>query len=531
MRPATIESSTSRSSRGSGWFATRVGVRYNLNVSVTAKICDSSSRSGYLRSCRSFVVAAWIVGGLADDGERCQAADFFVATPTQIAAALSKVQPGDTVIMRNGKWQEADILFDPQGTAKLPITLRAETPGKVVISGESRLRIGGKHLIVDGLFFRKAFNDDHLIVFRKDSKQLAEHCRLTNCAIVDCNVPDAADESRWISLYGRHNRIDHCWIEGKRTKGTTVAVFLSEQPAHHRIDRNHFGPRPDLGKNGGETIRVGDSNTASTSARVVVENNLFEACSGEAEIISSKSCDNIYRWNTFLRSSGALTLRHGHRCTVSANFFLGEKARGTGGVRIIGRGHRVVNNYFADLEGDDQRAALSIMKGLEDSPDDGYEPVNGAIVAFNTFVNCKQTIVVGLTDEDADLNVTPQNCTIANNLIVSRRPAIDLRAAPRGFVWQGNLLYSPSDERPRIAGIALLDKMPLVKDEAGLWRPTLSSPAIDAAIGDYPWIKSDIDGQPRDDTYDVGCDELAPASAKNRPLQQVDVGPGWKRSP
>jgi len=58
------------------------------------------------------------------------------------------------------------------------------------------------------------------------------------------------------------------------------------------------------------------------NSRAVVESNLFDRCDGELEIISSKSCENVYRHNTFLDCAGMLTLRHGNRCTVEGNFFI-----------------------------------------------------------------------------------------------------------------------------------------------------------------------------------------------------------------
>ena len=453
------------------------------------------------------------------------ARNFRAADAEEIDSSVSQAEPGDTITLKDGEWRDVDILFDAHGTAEQPITLRAETPGKVIISGKSRLRIAADHLIVDGLFFKQAYDDDNLIAFRKNSERLASHCRLTNCAIVDCNAPDAKNESRWIAIYGQHNRLDHCWIEGKLTKGTTVAVVLDDGPAQHRIDHNYFGPRPRLGQNGGETIRVGDSKTAFLSARVIVEQNVFERCDGESEIISNKSCDNVYRHNTFLRSSGALTLRHGHRATVEGNFFLGQKARGTGGVRIIGEGHRVVNNYFADLEGDDSRAALSIMQGIENSPAAGYQPVKGALVAFNTFVDCKQTIVVGLGDGYSEARVPPEGCTLANNLIVSRRPAIDLRCEPIDFVWRTNLVESAAAV-PELAGVSKVDDLRLELDPSDLWRPTQQSAAIGAATPIH-WIEHDIDGHRRKPPQDVGCDELIDAPP-HVPLTPDDVGPKWK---
>jgi poly(beta-D-mannuronate) lyase len=82
-----------------------------------------------------------------------------------------------------------------------------------------------------------------------------------------------------------------------------------------------------------------------------VERNLFEECNGETEIISSKSCGNTYRYNTFRKCQGTLTLRHGNRCLVEGNFFFGEGVSSTGGIRVIGEDHRMQNNYLTGLKG------------------------------------------------------------------------------------------------------------------------------------------------------------------------------------
>ncbi|HEX8203473.1 MAG TPA: polysaccharide lyase 6 family protein [Isosphaeraceae bacterium] len=457
------------------------------------------------------------------------AADHPVATTAEIARVLKGVRPGDTISLRDGTWRDAEILFEADGTPQRPITLRARTPGGVILSGRSNLRIAGRHLVVAGLCFHRADHRTDLIAFRRDSKRLASHCRLTNCAVVDCNAPDGSSETRWVSLYGDHNRVDHCAIRGKTTRGATLVVWLAGGPAEHRIDHNHFGPRPELKRNGGETIRVGDSKTSLSDARVVVESNCFEACNGEAEVISNKSCANVYRFNTFRRCSGALTLRHGHRCVVEGNVFLGQAARGTGGVRIVGEDHVVINNYFADLEGDDARAALAIMNGQPDSPPDGYAPVKRAVVAFNTFVDCKETLVVGLTDEDAGNRVPPEDCTLANNLIVGRRgPLVDLRVPPVRFHWRGNLVGGRDPGVGGLAGDRLVES-PLGQEDGELRRPSPTSPVIGAAEGDDPLVRDDIDGQPRPARKDVGCDQVATVPVVRRPLHPADVGPSWSR--
>jgi len=136
------------------------------------------------------------------------ASEFPAANPTQLAAMLKRAQAGDSVVMTDGTWKDADIVFAAKGTASKPITLRAQRPGKVVLTGRSRLRIAGEHLVVDGLWFKDgSIKSGSVIEFRGDSKTLATHCRFTHCAITDYNPPDKKTDYKWVSLYGQSHRV------------------------------------------------------------------------------------------------------------------------------------------------------------------------------------------------------------------------------------------------------------------------------------------------------------------------------------
>ena len=179
--------------------------------------------------------------------------------------------------------------------------------------------------------------------------------------------------------------MDHCRFVGQNHSGCTVTVWLDGKPTHHRIDHNHLADRPadpDDG-NGFETMRLGTSKQGDTKAFVTVENNLFERCDGEIEIISNKSCDNVFRGNTFRACAGTLTLRHGHRATIANNVFLGEGKKGSGGVRIIGEGHQITGNYIADVD-DRASGAFSIAAGIPNTAANGYQQVKDVLIAHNT---------------------------------------------------------------------------------------------------------------------------------------------------
>jgi len=462
-----------------------------------------------------------------------------VAAVGDIDAALEQASPGDRIVMKNGLWANARIRFRAMGTADAPIRLSAETPGRVILTGSSSLSLGGSHLVVEGLLFQDtaptAEKAEAVISFRTDSRTQAQDCRVTDCAIIDFSPPDKKVDTRWVSLYGLRNRVDHCAFHNKTNLGTTLVVWLNKpaehQPNYHRIDHNYFGPRTPVGMNGAETIRIGDSATSMQVSRTTVESNYFYRCNGEGEIISNKSCENVYRGNTFVECEGALTLRHGNRSTVEGNFFLGNGARLTGGVRVIGEDQRVVNNYFADLAGDDSRSALTFMEGIKDSPLSGYFQVKNALVAFNTFVNNKHNFNFGEGAGRDRQTMPPVRCKVANNLVVGKTAPLVVVHDPAAEIrFEGNLMYGAELGIPPCPGIRQLDPR-LEKGSDGLWRPAPDSPALGAAEGSFFNVSEDMDGQKRTGKLDVGADQRSNEPIQCRPLTPKDVGPSWPTLP
>ena len=439
---------------------------------------------------------------------------------------MKKAQPGDVILLAKGNWPNVELLVAATGTAQSPITVRAEVPGKVIVSGKSRLRVSGHHVVVSGIRFHQAWHKSVILELRKDPRDLASDCAVTDCEFVDCVNPPGEDyKFKYLSIYGKRNIVQRCRFSGKTNRGTTLVVWLDDEGGQHKIRENHFGHRPELKSNGGETIRIGDSDSAHQDANCIVERNLFEQCDGETEIVSNKSCNNFYQHNVFLRCSGTLTLRHGHRCTVRQNLFLGEKARGTGGVRVIGSDHVVVNNRFERLEGSDYRSALVLMNGIPDSPANGYQPVQRALIAHNTFVDCKRSILVG-ADNDEKKQVPPTDCRFINNSISSRRgPMIDRESKAERTQWVGNLWHGDGKLGiDPIEGVARA-KSDLMKKPKARWQMFQESPLIGAAVAADGLPKIDFAGQVRDSAPDVGCDEWPVETAPW--IKDVRVGPSW----
>ncbi|WP_248723115.1 chondroitinase-B domain-containing protein [Seonamhaeicola sp. ML3] len=369
----------------------------------------------------------------------------------ELETAISKAQPGDVIALADGIWKDLQIKFIANGTEKQPITIKAETPGKVFVEGVSDLKFGGQYLIVDGLHYRNGYSpSEAVVIFRVDKETIGNHCTFTNSVIEDFNKMTRDDADRWIQFWGRHNTLSNCYIEGKTNRGPTIRVDLKGNEHinnYHQIINNHFGPRPPKGGASGETIQIGDSYSSMSPSYTLVANNLFEECNGEVEIISSKTNFNEFRNNVFYKSEGSLVTRHGNYCTIDGNYFIGDgENENIGGIRIINTGHWVTNNYFYNLKGKSFRSPLAVMNGIPKSPQNRYNQVTDVVVAYNTYINCDSPWQFGVGQNLAQKDVLP---------------ASEIRSArPLRTLVANNILYneigdnSPIVEHDKADGVA-----------------------------------------------------------------------------
>ncbi len=335
-------------------------------------------------------------------------------TSSQLSELKTKLngqlKAGDVVYLEDGTYTNLQVTFTGAGTEANPITLKARNEGKAILTGKLNLKIGGTYTIVNGLVFKdgQAASGD-IIEFRTSSSSFANNCRLTNCVIDNCNNPDekyrnSTDNSeRWVMLYGKNNRVDHCYFVNKINGGVIMMVHIGDtksQQNKHSIDHNFFGYHQKFEPgNNAETIRLGDSSTSQSSCQTTISHNFFYSCDGETEIISIKSCDNIISNNTVYESQGGFVCRHGHRNTIHSNLFIGNNKSNCAGIRVINQGHRIYNNYLQEIAGTGSRSALCIMTGIfemptaqtdtEKEPLNAYHRVKDVRIYSNTFVNCK----------------------------------------------------------------------------------------------------------------------------------------------
>ena len=401
------------------------------------------------------------------------ATETLVTNQEEYRDAVKRAQPGDVIVLANGTWRDFEILLAGNGEPERPITLTAQTKGQVVISGQSNLRLAGSHLVVSGLVFRDGYTPTSAVIsFRRTKGEPANHSRVTETVIDRFNNPERHEIDFWVLMFGRHNRFDHNHVVGKGNLGVTMAVRLDgeeNQRNHHRIDHNYFGPRPILGSNGGETLRIGTSHYSLTDSLTMVENNVFDRCDGELEIISNKSGGNTFRGNLFLESRGTLTMRHGNNAVVEDNVFLGNGVSNTGGIRVINKGHVVRNNYLHRLTGYRFGAAFTVMNGVPDSPLNRYHQVEDVLMENNSIIECDYIEMAGGSDQER--SATPIDSLFRSNLVFNRdgNNVVRVHDDISGIAFEGNAANTVGD-LPVESGFA---NSPIEMQQAGngLWYP------------------------------------------------------------
>ena len=462
--------------------------------------------------------------------------------------AIQNAQPGDAIVLKNGVWKDVEIKFRGKGTKDNPITLKAETAGKVIIEGQSYLKFGGEYLVVDGLHFKNGFSPSSAVVdfkiSHKDSlDEIAYNCKFTNSVIEDFNKPKRDNSDLWVQFWGRHNELSNCYIAGKTNRGPTVRVSIEGIESinnYHQIVNNHFGPRPVKGGPSGETIQLGNSYTSMSPSHTLVANNLFEECNGEVEVISSKTNFNEFRNNVFYKSEGSLVTRHGNYCTIDGNYFIGDGVNeNIGGIRIINTGHWVTNNYFYNLKGTSFRSPLAVMNGIPKSPLNRYNQVTDVVVAYNTYVNCSSPWQFGVGTNIAQADVLPLSeirsarairTTVANNVIYNEK-GLDAIVVENdkadGVLFKSNVVDNQGVDFKDFDGGINTASLELKKISDNIFLPIGIPSEFEAFNGfDFNTIETDLFGNSRKDSKSIGATVSADVSNPNI-LDKSKYGTTW----
>ena len=410
--------------------------------------------------------------------------EVLVTQKSELAGAIAEAKPGTVIKLKNGTWTDLHINFTGKGRETAPITLVAETPGEVVLTGNSFLTMHGEYLVADGLFFKAGLLSGRAPVVEITSA--SAHCRLSNTAIIDYSHTDKATRHRWVAVDGSHQRIDHCYFKGKAHMGPLLRNMPGSK--HNSFDHNYFVDIPAFPQNGLEIIQVmnnspsGDPAAADDGEQLVVERNLFERADGEgAEVISLKSNRNTIRNNTIRNTKGGIVIRSGHFNTVENNYIESDNVRGTVGVRVTGEGNTVSGNFIRGVTG----YGIVLMTGeyierpltVEWRPGTSKDVPSRRIAAYHQSKKNRIINNVLLDNQGPDFFIgyqyldkwpqrqmilLPEENSFQDNLVVKPQGvafqvmALDARMTaftPKPNVYAGNVLYCSTQPETVTAGV------------------------------------------------------------------------------
>ena len=265
-------------------------------------------------------------------------------------AVKDDMNPGDTVLVNDGTYVLSGVTITRGGTSTKPIVIKSKNLHGAKISGSSSFTFSQiAYVTFEG------FDIDISPTSTIFKMEGCQYVRITRNKIKMATT-STDQTSKWITIgdgwenavcNSHHNRIDHNLFDGKYDGGAWLVIdgshgAVTDISKYDRIDHNIFRNNGPRATNEKETIRVGMSDISMWNAYCTVENNLFEDCDGDPEIISVKSGGNFIRNNTFRRCLGTLSLRHGNNTLIDGNYFFGEgktaefegSTIGCGGVRV-----------------------------------------------------------------------------------------------------------------------------------------------------------------------------------------------------
>lgn len=353
---------------------------------------------------------------------------------TPLKNALLAATPGTRIIIPNGTYTNQSFNFSSSncasGTSQSPIIIQAATPGGVVLTGSSGFRLCGSYVVVQGLVFSGVSSTSPFKVGDSFSGTFmpCNFCALRNIKIDGYSPASPDTTTTWIQILSDANFVSSSNVEISDSyfnNKTNLGVILYARPtangAKHRIYRNYFSRPLPSGTitNGLEAIRMGDSDSSTLSGATVIEHNLFYRANGDAEAVSIKSNDNVVRFNTFVETKGALSVRIGHRNIIEGNYILGNSIYGTGGIRINGTDNLILGNHLQDLRvgASSYLSTIALLNGETGTcTSAAYCPVVNPFVVSNFLSRNDTNIVFGAAPK-TERTVFPENVVTSRNIV------------------------------------------------------------------------------------------------------------------
>lgn len=467
------------------------------------------------------------------------AKNIYVNTIGEIYQHVNSLQPGDSMILNDGDYKDLQLTVAVSGSKLKPITIAAGNPGKVFFIGDAKVALRGRYIVLSGVSFERGNRD--IAAWKSHGPGLiaiyGSYNRITNCRFDNFDEANSAWITTSLTENGdvpTHCRIDHCSFTNKLTFDQVINLnntfkkdTIGGPPMYHRIDHCFFS-NPKKKGNAGGGIRVGYYR--NDIGRCLIDSNVFIRQDSEAEIITSKSRENIYYFNTFLNCQGTLNFRHGDKQVALNNFFIGNDSLFEyGGMYVWGSDHIIGNNYFNLKRTIQSRgnAAVYLNAGIKASEHalayniqfikNVFVNVNGYAIHFNPMLENRKAFA---SESQKPLEL-PHHIRLIDNVFFDNRYVaypffkIDSVVSDRSIVWEHCM--SSGSETGIAPAEGLVEKMIRLKKIAKDFElPELKQ-------------QSNVSGLLYDRIPGIGFSikEKVQQGIEGSPLQIKDVIPGW----
>lgn len=288
------------------------------------------------------------------------ATNYEVNSREEIYTVLYKLKAGDTLYLADGTYKDIKLILCTSGAQNSPIVITAKTGGMVFFTGDVKVELRGEYLVLKDIYFKDG---------NRNPKEWSSHGpgllaiygsynRITGCVFHAFDEANSSYISTSIPEGGivpKYCRIDHCVFVEKITFDQVINLnnrqkpekedSILGEPMYHRIDHCFFA-NPKKPGNAGGGIRIGYYR--NDIGRCLIDSNLFERQDSEAEIVTSKSQENVFYANTIRNCQGTLNFRHGDRQIAIHNFFINTDQKFEyGGMFVWGSKHIIAGNYFS----------------------------------------------------------------------------------------------------------------------------------------------------------------------------------------
>ena len=141
---------------------------------------------------------------------------------SSLNAVLSKAQPGDTILLKDGTYNNLNVVIGCKGEQNKRITIKPVNPGKVILTGGSTITITGSYVTLANLVLKEGGVSGKAVIIQ------GSHNRITGFDV----SYSASNCEQMVRIENANNRVDHCTFHDWDKLGVWVTVWRPNSNAN-----------------------------------------------------------------------------------------------------------------------------------------------------------------------------------------------------------------------------------------------------------------------------------------------------------